>query len=1283
MLASTSTAPPPPSPRTKPRPQSQIFASTTPLDQSPSLSRSYRQPMGTGSLRRSQMGSGHGRSRSQGDARFGAFAASSEPGGQAVREVFCDVVVDNLELNEAGQCVCPSGPIASFVDSLGEAVEASTDEPTRRPPSRASTSGPPSQPDPDKVRRSLHELWVTEQSYLRKITSLLQDYAQPLRTFSKKRETAIIPAFEATHLFINIEQLVPLSVAFERDLRDIVQHAQSARTRSPEGFGEVILAHVERMTPYKKWLANVSASETIRRDLEKHNSSFREFVERTQIHSRETAQSTGGFKEFLAEPFQRVSRYRLMIDPIIQHLEPGDPNVEPLQLASTILSDICSMEVDGATRRAAIFWSLKETIDGFPDSLVDFERRLLATIDADEIIEVADSRPTTLRCTLFLFDDKLLIAKRPSGDKQGKVHAGADDLDRTVVLYQTSHLSTSQASILGSPKKLRKGVLGFRGVVDLASASAVDLGGQSSQHEFGLILDHPPENQSERWAGRPARRFVVAHTHAADTQSVEKKAWLEAFTQASLRLQMRYGALQARRGVLTSAGSLESGRARVNWAVWRQQEYEQCAAARKGKLALLLTSDGTARPLAMPSRKRPLVSATATFLDSARCRFEVYSTESPGSNAEIIEQSRIAAAVVSIASSYGINRFPAVKPLSTGSGRSRTRSNLLSVLDVFSSGGGLKRGNSLISKSSSTATTTFDAPSLSGPSQRTPSTPPARRPLNKHSAPDLSRSVGAAPALDAWDLGAAGRFGVSDRESYGPLKTGSKSRPRRSMSLPPPPSDLLASPTPPVTFADAPSPADTTTFDFGEDESDANPGYDGRTPTKEEQSNHLHHDLSPVSRPRSDTPRRRMMGPRDMRGSVEVEESPAQLPFARASPSPVRRGPRQELELGDVSMEAVEEALRPSTSSNALSKRARSAVEPSPRPTSAKKMATRVPADAALANDARVAGRDLFISSSAPTDPRPSRRIVSGASVKTIRTISPPRPSEQPDVFSPARDTTMSDQTGAPDATREAADDSHSQTFEELRKHVDDMRLKLSRELANANKENERIVSPTALTRSPQTRNVFGKAITAGNIVDSPAARFSKAAAVFSDTPEPRPRHKIDFTALSKWTRRLADLIDACEVSAKASSRAEPANESPKDELGSNALEMAMLEQERDLLAAELAALKEEMLQLQQASRDTETTLSGVQGENGKLRQAYMDICAEADALHSDFNAALESVHLAAQAEPSATGEYIELTAQLSQAVAARFEAEHQLRLYRREEKERWGLLLRQHGLIA
>lgn len=68
------------------------------------------------------------------------------------------------------------------------------------------------------------------------------------------------------------------------------------------------------MNPFKKWLSSVTQSESIYQNLVKSNNSFNEFIERTQIHSRESARTTSGFKEFLAEPFQRVSRYRLMID---------------------------------------------------------------------------------------------------------------------------------------------------------------------------------------------------------------------------------------------------------------------------------------------------------------------------------------------------------------------------------------------------------------------------------------------------------------------------------------------------------------------------------------------------------------------------------------------------------------------------------------------------------------------------------------------------------------------------------------------------------------------------------------------------------------------------------------------------------------------------------------------------------------------------------------------------------------------------------------------------------
>lgn len=343
---------------------------------------------------------------------------------------------------------------------------------------------------------------------------------------------------------------------------------------------------------------------------------------------------------------------------------------------------------------------------------------------------------------------------------------------------------------------------------------------------------------------------------------------------------------------------------------------------------------------------------------------------------------------------------------------------------MFSSGGSsLKRGNSLISKSSSTATTTLDTPSLSGPSQRLQSAPPARRPLSKHSAPDLSRSVGASAATNARDFGSRDQLGRGDqasckytfvarllvscaKPSFAVLHVGgsSRSRPRRSMSLPPPPSDLHSSPGPLAAFEDAPSPAETTAGDFREIEVDTK--MDRRpeeTPTARPQTTAMLHTSPMAYRPQPISPHRRMMGPREMRGSESADELPQHLPLARnGSPSPVRRGPRQESEFDQMHFEPTEEPPR-SASSNALSKRARPMVEPSPRPSPAKKMASRLPTDAALSADVRAAGRELFAAPSGPAEARTSQRIVSGASTRTVRAISPPRHSEQPDVFSPPR----------------------------------------------------------------------------------------------------------------------------------------------------------------------------------------------------------------------------------------------------------------------------------------
>ncbi|GAA6043638.1 hypothetical protein JCM8097_000848 [Rhodosporidiobolus ruineniae] len=1350
-------APLPPPASTKPRPRTYTLTSPSGMiDASPSNSRSYFQPVGTGSQRRQPQ---HARSRSQGDAVNAAASAGADKGKR--RAVFCDLVLDDIELDEDGRFVFPTGPAANFLDSLGTPVHLPDPGPSQPTAIRPTTPGKPRKVDYDKVRQSLHELWVTEESYLRKMSSLLKDYALPLRSFSRRRETAIIPGFEATRLFSNIEELVPVSEAFERDLKEIVGELQRDRTRLPDGFGEMILRHVERMTPYKKWLADVSGVEMIRSNLDKNNSGFREFVERTQVYSRESAQTTGGFKEFLAEPFQRISRYRLMLDPIIAHLPLDDENVEPLQIATGILSDICSMRIDEATKRAAVFWSLKEAIDGFPDTLIGGNREYLGSIDADEVIEVADSRPTTLRTTLFLFTDTVVITKRPTGDKLGKAHAGLDDLDRLVGLYQTAHLTSAQANLVGTPKKLRKGVLGFRGAVPLNEVVAVDLGSSSSTGapEFGLMFDHPPMDQSERWCGRPARRFVVASTYAPDVRAPEKDVWLNKLAETVLLQKLRSGARRAVRGKRSWDGEGVTDSTEVYWAVWDRRTWEGLKGPQKGKLALQLVDEASS-PSRIGSRDgRPVVSAYVTFVGPDRCRFEVKS--SSVNTADMISIDRITAAVAELGMSYGLYSFPHLRPLSLADRLSRPRSALLGVFEALS-GGGLKRGNSMTSKTSSVATTTVATPALSAsaspafggafsPSRSTPTSPrhqqqsamsqSMRVRLSKKSAPDLLNSVsrrlasGTEPEEDPYGGMAVDGDESRDEDALGSIgPAASRNRRaagRRSLSLPPPPQARYDSPTPSPGRAEETSYVDDHEASFlpTADEpaqSEPSPMLDAVEPLWPRPQEMEAPTTSPMAyRPQVGSTRRRVMGPRDMRspGSQAGDpsyaySSPSNLPFAREhSPSPVRRPHTSNTSTityassaGRSDAAVVED--REESPAGSSAKRTRTPVEMSPRPTPAKKVASLGGIEAPPRHPSTLSKQLLFTdapgvrkaSNSSITGEKRvpsgrmhirSRRVTSGSTIRGPPS-SPPKEPEQPDVFSSpvglGRVTRKAvPELGAEDVHMNEADE--ASPLERLRKHVDYLRLKLAREVAN--KENGRIASPTSLSRSPHTRNVFAKSLADAPSLSSPAAAFSPSAAFAAFGSEPRPRpsatasseHNIDLTVLSRWTRTLGELVDACEVALREAEEAKPATPEPvPDE--SSALEVAMLEEERDLIAAELEALKKDAKALIELEASTRQSLELSTHENVQLRAAYDEICQEAGALLEDFNLELEKVTFAAQAEPSATGEYVELTSRLREAVSARYQAEHDLRQYRREvraeleEKERWGALLRQHGLL-
>jgi len=158
---------------------------------------------------------------------------------------------------------------------------------------------------------------------------------------------------------------------------------------------------------------------------------------------------------------------------MLKHMAPDDPQRVKIIEADEIASKIALAEADEQTKRAAVFYCLTTTIDGFPPDLFSNSRKFIDCIDVEDVISEPSASlgasstsiaATLLHCTLFLFDDKLVIVKRPgNSDKGGKALTGLDELDKVTKG--------------GVPTAKKKSGMSCKGVVDVTDIVATDVGG--------------------------------------------------------------------------------------------------------------------------------------------------------------------------------------------------------------------------------------------------------------------------------------------------------------------------------------------------------------------------------------------------------------------------------------------------------------------------------------------------------------------------------------------------------------------------------------------------------------------------------------------------------------------------------------------------------------------------------------------------------------------------------------------------------------------------------------
>jgi len=176
------------------------------------------------------------------------------------------------------------------------------------------------------------------------------------------------------------------------------------------------------------------------------------------------------------EPVQRIPRYTLLFRTMLKHMSPDDPQRAKIIEADEIASRIAQAETDEQTKRASIFYCLIASIEGFPPELFSNSRKFIDCIDVEDILTDVPSPATTstsasstsLNCTLFLFDDKLLIAKRPNNEKSGRILTGLDSVEKV-----------TKAG--GIPTGKKKSGMSYKGVVDITDVVVTDVGGAGTE----------------------------------------------------------------------------------------------------------------------------------------------------------------------------------------------------------------------------------------------------------------------------------------------------------------------------------------------------------------------------------------------------------------------------------------------------------------------------------------------------------------------------------------------------------------------------------------------------------------------------------------------------------------------------------------------------------------------------------------------------------------------------------------------------------------------------------
>lgn len=323
------------------------------------------------------------------------------------------------------------GKFTELIYSFGMPLFLPTSRLRRAPsrPTAGSNSRILTQEQKSSLRREMNELTATEQSYVLKLndlaTSAAADYCRDETRGSSKnvggRGASIQQLFPSC-----LTEIMDINTEFLHSMCDLMRefgeghpsqrHDGGVRwvpDRDPTGadaFAKIFLQVLpDFKSPYQQYLqASSQFSQILSEHLREGDSPFARAVQQTGEQR---------LRSWLIEPVQRLPRYSLFIENMVNQLPADHPAMSKFLRAKDLISDICALDQDDSPDNGKTVKAFQGLVANWPDGFVP-QGRLVTVADVAELRAPYVVKASTKgeQGLLLLFPDYVVMLRKLPGN---------------------------------------------------------------------------------------------------------------------------------------------------------------------------------------------------------------------------------------------------------------------------------------------------------------------------------------------------------------------------------------------------------------------------------------------------------------------------------------------------------------------------------------------------------------------------------------------------------------------------------------------------------------------------------------------------------------------------------------------------------------------------------------------------------------------------------------------------------------------------------------------------